>query len=130
MFIKNAVVTIDGITASDEVQNVTATPTVTTVSFDAISGNSQSSATLGAWNLAMTYGQDWENPDSVAHLLHENFGKEAVLTFQPTGSAGGTWTATVTLVPGAIGGAAGVATATVTLPCKAKPEWSAAPVVP
>ena len=129
MFIKNAVVTVDGITASDEVQNVTATPTVTTVSFDAISGNSQSSATLGAWNCAVTYAQDWETPGSLAHLLHDNFGKEVVLTFQPTGAAGGTWTVPVTIVPGAIGGAAGAATATVTLPCKSKPEWTEAPVV-
>lgn len=129
MFIKNAVVTIDGVTASDEVTNVTATPTVTTAVFEPISGNAQASATLGAWNVAVTYGQDWENELSVAHLFHENFGKEAELTFQPTGTAGGTWTVTVTLVPGAIGGTAGATTATVTLPAKSKPVWTPATVV-
>lgn len=124
MFIKNAIVTVDGVTASDEVQNVTATPTVNVVSFDAINGKSQSSATLGAWSIALTYGQNWEDAESLSHLFHNSLGEEAVLTFKPSGAAGGTWAATVTLVPGAIGGAAGVATATVTLPCKAKPVWA------
>lgn len=127
VFIKNAIVTLDGVECSDEVQNVTLTPTVTVVPFDAISGNSQSSATLGAWSAALTYGQDWDDPASLAHKLHENFGEEVVLTFRPTGTAGGTWTVPVTVVPGAIGGAAGAATATVTLPCSSKPVYAAAP---
>jgi hypothetical protein len=73
----------------------------------------------------MTYGQDWETPTSLAHMLHENFGEEVVLTFKPVGG-GGTWTVPVTVVPGAIGGAAGAATATVTLPCKSKPTFAPA----
>lgn len=125
MFIKNAAVTVDGIEASDEVQSVSIAPTVTAVSFDAISGNSQASATLGAWNATIIYGQDWEDPTSLAHLFHANFGEEVPLTFKPVGG-GGTWAVTVTIVPGTIGGAAGAAVATVVLPCKAKPVFTPA----
>lgn len=120
-FIKNAIVTFDGAPASDEVRNVSFAPTVNTVTWDPISGNAVSDATLGAWNCTFEYGQIWDQLDSVANKLHDNFGDEVELVFQPQGAAGATIKATVVVVPGTVGGTAGVATSSVTLPCKAKP---------
>lgn len=123
-FIKNALCTVDGATASDEVTLVEFIPTVNSVTFSPISGNSINDSTLGGWVCNLTYGQDWETPASLSHLLHDSFGEDMVLTFAPKGGTG-KWTVTVGGVPGKIGGAAGVAEATVALPCRAKPVWSA-----
>ncbi|CCH79085.1 hypothetical protein BN12_40055 [Nostocoides japonicum T1-X7] len=70
------------------------------------------------WTCAISYAQDWETEDSLAQYLLENAGQQKVAVFKPKGAATGkpVFTATLTIVPGDIGGDVNtVQTSTVTL---------------
>lgn len=108
-FIKNAVVTADGQTFSDEVSNVRWTHAPTTNTFIPVSGKTVSDTTAGAWTLAFNYGEDWEKADSLANYLYDNEGKTVPLTFQSKGDGSVVFTSNVTLALVGVGGTAGVA---------------------
>jgi hypothetical protein len=81
--------------------------------------------TLADWVLNLEYAQDWATAASLSQYLFDNEGTSKVVTFKPkkpsTGTAP-TWTATVLITPGAIGGAVdSVATASVSLGVQGKP---------
>lgn len=78
--------------------------------------------TIATWTCALTYAQDWETADSLAIYLHEHEGEEIEVTFKPRSGSGPSFTATLIVTPGTIGGTVNqFATATVTLPCQGKP---------
>jgi len=69
------------------------------------------------WVADLTFAQDWNTADSLSAYLFENEGEEVTLTFEPINGVSGTWTATVIVAPGAVGGAVdSFAEATVSLP--------------
>lgn len=82
------------------------TPSTKTSSFVAINGQTYQSQSPSTWTLDITYAQDFETAASLANYLHTNEGssKQAVLTEVASGK---TFTATITIAPGAIGDAAG-----------------------
>lgn len=56
------------------------------------------------YDAALTFGQDWEDPDSLARILFAHSGEEAEIAYQPT-PGGVIISATVTLAaPATIGG--------------------------
>ncbi|MFJ2353357.1 hypothetical protein [Glutamicibacter sp. NPDC087673] len=117
-FIKEAHVVIDGVQYRDEVSNVTFTPTTANQSWNPLSGNSVSTAQVTAWNVAFTYGQDYDTADSLASYVQANQGQPCDIQFVPTDGSTKAWATTISaLMPGNIGGAAGVAEATSTSPC-------------
>ncbi len=77
------------------------------------------------WALNLDYAQDWATASSLSQYLFDNEGTSKVVTFKPKKPATGTaptWTATVFITPGAIGGAIDtVAVASVTLGVQGKP---------
>jgi len=101
---------------------VTFTPTIptSTVAFKGIDGSAYSKTTQGAstWVCTIDYAQDWKTPGSLSNYLHDNEGTEVEAVFVPEdGSGMPSFTATITVQPGAIGGAAdAVATGSVSLP--------------
>jgi len=117
-FIQEAHVVIDGVQYSDEVSNVTFTPTIATQSYNPLSGNNTSTAQVTGWNVAFTYGQDYKTPGSLASYVQENQGQPCDIQFVPTDGDTKAWSTTINaLMPGNIGGAAGVSEATSTSPC-------------
>jgi hypothetical protein len=78
---------------------------------------------LSTWVANVELAQDWKTPKSLARYLYAHEGESKVVKFQPVaGATEPTWTVTLTIVPGAIGGAVDtVPTATVTMQCAGKP---------
>jgi hypothetical protein len=81
--------------------------------------------TTATWVLNLAYAQDWATTSSLSQYLFDNEGTSKVITFKPKKPATGTaptWTATVIITPGAIGGTVdSVAVASVTLGVQGKP---------
>ena len=76
-----------------------------------------------SWALTLTYAQDWDTANSLSAYLLANAGLSKTVVFQPkTGSGKATFTATVTIAPGPIGGKGKqAATASVTMPLTGAP---------
>ncbi|PTT22614.1 hypothetical protein DBR36_01520 [Microbacterium sp. HMWF026] len=76
-------------------------------------------STSADWTVTLEFAQDWSTPNSLGQYLLANAGKQVTVTFKPQKPATGTsptWTATVIIAPGAIGGSVDtVASASVTL---------------
>lgn len=86
--------------------------------------------TSSTWTLNLSFAQDWATTNSLSKYLFDNEGTSKVVTFKPkkppTGTAP-TWTATVIIVPGSIGGAVdSVAVSSVTLGVQGKPALTVA----
>jgi hypothetical protein len=120
MFLKNATLTWDAADHSDDVDNVTFTPAVTTATFTPISGNSQSESTE-AWTVSFNLAQDF-TANSLYMKLYAGGGPKEVI-FKPRGAevGGATITATVVPAPALIGGGVGVLTATASLAVNGRP---------
>lgn len=86
--------------------------------------------TTADWTVSLEFAQDWATTNSLSKYLFDNEGTSKVVTFKPKKPATGTaptWTATVIITPGAIGGAVdSVATASVTLGVQGKPALTVA----
>lgn len=127
LFLKNATVTVGGVEASDDVDNVTFTPTTNTATWNPISGKTQQETSEPSWACAFNLAQNYE-ADSLFMKLYERT-EEMEVVFKPRGSAiGPTITAMVMPAPASIGGGVGVLTSSATLACNGKP--TIAPAVP
>lgn len=57
------------------------------------------------WALSVTFGQDWNDAQSLARFLHAHHGEEATVTYSPNAASDAPdMTTTVTLVRSLIGG--------------------------
>ncbi|WP_157357053.1 hypothetical protein [Arthrobacter sp. U41] len=123
LFMKSATLTIDGISFEDLVSNVVFTPTTPTTSFKGISGNVATSIGSTEWAVTFDYAQSFDTAGSLALKLFNDSGEKVSVIFKPEGAAAATTvTATVTLLPGTMGGAVDAAsTSSVTLPVDGKP---------
>lgn len=117
--LKDAVLTIDSDDYEAHVSSVTLTPSTSTVTWQGITpAASFTDTTSPSWTCALAYAQDWTTTDSLAQYLLENAGERKTMVFQPVGATAGdpTFTATVIIAPGPIGGAVNtVQVGTVTL---------------
>ena len=95
--------TINGDAYEGEISAATFTPTSSTVPFTAINGDTYTFAVPSTWVLDLAYAQDWAEADSLSRYLHENEGDRVEAVFEPI-DGGPSVTATITIVPGAIGG--------------------------
>ena len=95
------------------------TPSSSTVTWQGLSPEASfTDVTSATWTCALTYAQDWTAANSLARYLFDNEGDSVAVTFRPRNGIGPSFTATVTITPGAIGGTVGaVSEATVTLGC-------------
>lgn len=62
------------------------------------------SAPVTKWVCNLGYAQDWETDDSLSEYLQANAGLDKVAVFEPKRGTGTRFTATVTIVPGPVGG--------------------------
>lgn len=125
--LKDSVFTLDGSDFSGHVSNVTFTPASTTVTAKGLTPTAvYTDQTAATWTVAITYFQDWDNPESLSNKLFDNEGDEVTLTFAPVNKSGkALWSAQVKLVPGTVGGAGDAwMTATVTLGINGRPVSS------
>lgn len=122
--LKDALFTLDGNDYSGHVNNVTFTPTSTTITFKGLTPESvYTDVTNATYGVAITYAQDSETEDSLTNLLFDKEGETVELVYAASKSTGATkYTAQVKLVPGVIGGAGdSYLTSTVTLGISGRP---------
>jgi hypothetical protein len=79
------------------------------------------------WTLELEYAQDWETANSLSNYLLTNAGTQKVAKLQPLSGVGKkTFTVTVTIVPGPIGGTVSeYATASVSMAVTGQPTPAA-----
>lgn len=104
------------------VSAVTFTPSGSTVTWNGLKKNSFTDATVPTWTCNLEYVQDWASANSLSRYLYAHEGEHLPVTFKPTHGAGPSFTGTVIVTSGAIGGAVNAAaTASVTLGMEDRP---------
>ena len=101
----------------NHVSGVTFTPTPASPSaWSGLGGNTHTAVGKSTtWVCTLDYVQDWQTPNSLARYLKDNAGVEKPCVFTPSDGSE-PWYATITPVPGPLGGAGqAFATASVTL---------------
>lgn len=128
LYLKDTVLTVDGDTYEKAVSSVTFTPSVSTATFKGLNPEATfTQAGSATWTVDIAYVQDWDSADSLSAYLFNNAGSEITLSFVPANGSSGTWSATVIIVPGAVGGAVDAyATTTVSLPVQGQPVFTPA----
>lgn len=95
---------------------VTFTPTSSTTTWTGLGKNTHTDASIATWVAALAYVQDWDSPASLSRYLYEHEGETVEIEFRPRSGEGPSFTANVTITPGAIGGTVNAfGTATVNL---------------
>jgi hypothetical protein len=56
------------------------------------------------WTLELSFVQDWDSATSLSRYLYANQGSEVAVTLQPKDASGPSFTMTVHVVPGTVGG--------------------------
>jgi hypothetical protein len=128
LYLKDVILTVDGDTYEKHVSGVTITPSVATATFKGLEPSATfSQASTATWMLDLTFVQDWETEDSLSAYLFNNAGEEVTMSFKPESGSGGTFSATVIIVPGSVGGTVDAyATSTVSLPVQGQPSYTPA----
>ena len=127
LYLKDVVLTVDGDTYEKHVSGVTFTPSVSTATFKGLDSDAVfTQASNASWTCDLSFVQDWETAGSLSAYLFNNAGSEVTLSFLPPPGSG-TWSATVIIVPGAVGGTVDAyATSTVSLPVQGQPTYTPA----
>lgn len=98
------------------VSGVTFTPSSAQQTWTGLGRNTHTDSGSPTWVLQLDYVQDWTSADSLSLFLYEHEGDTIPATFRPISGAGPSFTANVTVIPGAIGGQVNAyATTSVTL---------------
>lgn len=124
--LRDVLFTVDADSYQAHVSAVTFTPASSIVNWQGLTPDATFSfPTATTWTADLEYAQDWSTADSLSRYLFEHEGDEVDVTFEPV-AGGPSITATLVIVPGAIGGTVNqVATATVSLGVKGKPVLEA-----
>jgi hypothetical protein len=94
------------------VSGVTFTPSSSQQTWTGLGLNTHTDSGIPTWVLQLDYVQDWTSTDSLALFLYEHEGDTIPATFRPISGTGPSFTANVTIIPGAIGGQVGAYAAT------------------
>lgn len=105
LYMKDCLVSVAGTEHQVECSSVVITPTSTTATFKGLAPSAiYTAGGLATWEAALTFAQDWDESTSLAVYLHANEGSNVAFIFEPK-DGGASFAATLTVVPGAIGGA-------------------------
>lgn len=124
LVLKDMIMQIDVDTFEKAISAATFTPTASTTTWQGGTPDSTfTDVSIAAWSCALTYAQDWDNAASLSRYLFNNEGQRKPALFRPRNGQGASFTATLVLTPGAIGGTVGpnVQEGSVTLGCQGRP---------
>lgn len=125
LVLKNVVMTIGVDNYEKALDQVIFTPSATTLDWAGLGGNSVSDVATATWTATLEYMQDWDTTTSLSRYLHANEGTTVAVTFSPRSGSGPSFTTSLVLTPGAIGGNVNTfAVTSVTLGCTGKPTLS------
>lgn len=109
------------------VDNVTCTPTSSTITWTGLGLNTFTDVQTATWAMTLGGAQDWDSPNSLARFLYENEGDTRPYELRPRAGSGPSFKGSLVVTPGAIGGAVNaVAPFSVTLGLTGRPELVAA----
>src|SRR5665647_1788177 len=116
LVLKDVTLTLGTDSYEKHVNEVRFTPSASTISWTGLGGNTVSDVATATWTATLGYVQDWETVDSLGQYLLTNEGESVEASFKPKSGSGPSFTATLAITPGAIGGAVNAyATTSVTL---------------
>lgn len=123
LYMKDAVLTIDGTDVAAECSEVIFSPSSSIATWKGLKPDAtHTHASTATWVANIKYGQDWDNEDSLGHLLLASEGESKAAVFRPK-TGGQAFYVTIILSPGAIGGAVdGFAESSVSLGMTGKPS--------
>lgn len=123
LVLKDVVLTLGTDDFQKHVSSVVFTPSSSQVTWQGLSPDASfSDVTTATWTCALELAQDWTAATSLCRFLYDNEGEHIAATFKPISGEGPSFTATLIITPGAIGGAVNaVATQSVTLGCEGRP---------
>ena len=105
--LKDALLKVDADNYEKHVSSVTFTPNTSQLNWQSITPSGAfSDSTSPTWTCAISYAQDWKTANSLSQYLLANSGESKTVVFYPLGDGIGmpTFTATLKIVPGPIGG--------------------------
>ncbi|NYD65986.1 IPT/TIG domain-containing protein [Agromyces atrinae] len=105
------------------VSSVVFTPNSSLQTWQGLTATSTHTASTSAtWSADITHIQDWDTPNSLSRLLYENEGAEIPVVLKPRSGSGPSFSVTIIVTPGAIGGAVNSwGESTVSLGAKGRP---------
>jgi len=116
LILKDVTLTLGTDSYEKHVSEVRFTPSASTISWTGLGGNTVTDVATATWVAVLGYVQDWETVDSLSAYLLANEGESVEASFKPKSGSGPSFTATLAITPGAIGGAVNAyATTSVTL---------------
>lgn len=123
LVLKDLIMQIGADNFEKAISNATFTPTAATVTWQGGTPDASFTDTGRAtWVCALTFAQDWDSVGSLSAYLFNNEGAIVPATFRPRNGRGASFSATLVITPGAIGGAVNVVSeATVSLGVQGKP---------
>lgn len=104
LVLKDTILTIGTDTYEKHVESVTFEPTASTMSFVGLGGNTHTDTGIATWVCTLGYAQDWETANSLSQYLLANEGDAVAAVFKPRTGTGPTFTATLSITPGPVGG--------------------------
>lgn len=123
LVMKDVVLTLGTDDFQKHVSAVTFTPSSSQVTWQGLSPDATfTDVSTATWTCALEIAQDWDADTSLCRYLFENEGEHVAATFKPKSGSGPSFTATLIVTPGAIGGTVNaVATQSVTLGVEGRP---------
>lgn len=123
LFLKDVTLKVGTDSYEKGVSSVTLTPSFTTATYKGLNPSAVFNETgTPTWVADIAYVQDWQTTNSLSAYLFTNQGNTVQMTFAPRSGSGPSFTASVLLVSGAIGGAVDAfATTSVALPVQGQP---------
>lgn len=124
LVLKDVILEIGDNDYARHVDNVTFTPTASSITWQGLSPDASfSDAGSSNWSCSISGAQDWDSADGLCRYLFANEGLTVPCTFRPRSGEGPSFEAVLTLSAPAIGGAVNaVATFTVACGVSGRPE--------
>lgn len=109
LILKNVLLTLKlaadtAIEFQKHISAVALTPKADSKTWKGLGLNSYTDTGLATWTCDLTFIQDWLSDESLSQFLFDNEGATVAATFQPISGAGISFTANLSVTPGAIGG--------------------------
>jgi hypothetical protein len=123
LFMKDVLISVGTNSYEKHVSAVTFTPSSSAVTYKGLNPTATyTETTAPTWAVDIAYVQDWATTNSLSAYLFANQGTSILMTFKPKSASGPSFTATVIIATGAIGGQVdSFATTTVSLPVQGQP---------
>lgn len=123
LFLKDVIFTVGTDDYEKHVSNVTFTPSTSPQTWKGLNPDATfTNVGSATWTVDLEYAQDWTTTNSLSAYLFANQGETKTVEFAPQNGVGPSFTASVIIVAGAIGGAVDTyGAATVSLPLQGQP---------